>query len=191
MPAKSATPGLSSSSDLAMLVKMASTWSSRSCGERTPLRSNAPLTSIRGKTECQGYVLVVHTHTSRVAGSLPASAGRREPRGVYCEPERARLAVRRVGSAPQQALLAENPHDHGGDDQREEHAKPPEAIRAHHAPPPLRDCHRRGQQALSHGESGAKSSSYLGEAGCRWPSRVSLGAEGGRTRSSIPPRDAA
>lgn len=70
----------------------------------------------------------------------------------------------RVRSAPQQALLAENPHDHGADDQREEDAKPPEAIRAHHAPPPLRDCHRRGQQALSHGESGAKSGSYLGEA---------------------------
>jgi hypothetical protein len=98
------------------------------------------------------------------------------------EQELARLAVRRVRSAPQQALVAENPHDHGGDDQREEHAKPPEAIRAHHAPPPLRDCHRRGQQALSHGESGAKSSSYLDEAGCRWPSGVSLGAQGRRTR---------
>src|SRR5882724_1741832 len=43
-------------------------------------------------------------------------------------------------ASPQQALLAENPHDHGGDDHREEPAKPPEAIRAHHAPPPLRDC---------------------------------------------------
>src|SRR5260370_11537378 len=41
----------------------------------------------------------------------------------------------------------------------------------------------RGQQALSHGESGAKSGSYLGEARCRWPSRVSLGAHGERTRS--------
>ncbi len=97
--------------------------------------------------------------------------------------KRARLAVRRVRSAPQQALVAENPHDPGGDDQREEHAKPPEAIRAHHAPPPLRTATGRGQQALSHGESGAKSGSYLGEAGCRWPSRVSLGAQGERTRS--------
>ena len=41
----------------------------------------------------------------------------------------------------------------------------------------------RGQQALSHGESGAKSGSYLGEAEYRWPSRVSLGAQGERTRS--------
>src|SRR5258707_6991519 len=41
----------------------------------------------------------------------------------------------------------------------------------------------RGQQALSHGESGAKSGSYPDEAGCGRPSRVSLGAQGGRTRS--------
>jgi len=41
----------------------------------------------------------------------------------------------------------------------------------------------REQQALSHGESGAKSGSYLGEAEYRWPSRVSLGAQGERTRS--------
>jgi putative ABC transport system substrate-binding protein len=47
-----------------------------------------------------------------------------------------------------QALVAENPHDHGGNDQREEHAKPPEAIRAHHAPPPLRDYHRERAASL-------------------------------------------
>src|SRR5260370_35240958 len=41
----------------------------------------------------------------------------------------------------------------------------------------------RGQQALSPGGSGAKSGSYLGEARCRWPSGVSLRAQGERTRS--------
>ncbi len=119
-----------------------------------------------------------------ISGGQSSSVGGQEKnRGVYCELAReGEAAVRRVRSAPQQTLVAENPHDHGGNDQREEHAKPPEAIRAHHAPPPLRDCHRRGQQALSHGESGAKSRSYLDLAGCRWPSGVSLGAQGRRTR---------